>query len=653
MPESNIVKSPFFRLLLPLLAGIILQYHLDIKYLSIILFALGIGVMLFSFFLPPGKEYNYRWLFGAGSSLLLIAAGTFSTQLRQRDAGFDFRKGEQSYIGVVLDTPKEKPKSIAIEVLLSSSRSTSKKIVCYIHPNTTSRGLQPGDEIRLYGEIEPFKNTGNPDEFDYAAYMYNKGFSGYVYLPANRWEPTLKTKHTVQTYASKCKAEVLDFYRSLNLNDTQFSIISALTLGYKDEMPDDIKESFRTTGTAHVLATSGLHVGIIFSMIMFLFGFLHRKSGYYKLKFVFIILFLWMYAFLAGLSPSIVRACIMLTIYCFAEIFNRKGFSFNTIFAAAFLMLIFNPFSLFDIGFQLSFMAVISICYLQPKLSKLWEIENKYGRYVWQLFTLSMAAQIGTFALCLYYFGYFPTYFFVTNLFVPILAGAIIYLTIAIFFASMLPFVMNLLIIPLKFIILILTTLIQFFENLPLAKLDNPAIPLASVFLFIILIFSAAIFLRKKKASALIVSLSSIALLILIPLFLRLKSKENELWVLNRKEMPEIRWNYARIESQYSPDSINCQKLISFEGKRILSVSSMTPWIDKHSEEKFHVDYLHLCGNENFTLSSLSEIISFRSVILDATLSPKTSRKLAKECARLNINFYDVREHGAFCIASK
>lgn len=653
MNEDSIIKVPFFRLLLPLLSGILIQYYLDLKYWSIIPLVLGAGIMFLSFFISSGKQYSFRWLFGVGLSLFVIFIGAFITQIKQDEVNFHFSEKAESYQGVILDIPKVKSKSLSCEVMIvndDKNVNVSKKIICYFQPDGVSEDLMPGDEIRFHGEIQSFKNLGNSDSFDYQGYMYNKGFVGSIYLPVNRWEPTFETNHSLETIALKCRAEILSHFKSLGLSENEFAIVSALTVGYKDALSEDVKESFRATGTAHVLAVSGLHVGIIFAVISFLLGFIHRNSKIYRLKFVIIIILLWVYAFITGLSPSVVRACIMLSIFCIGEIMNRKGFSYNTIFAAAFLILVANPFSLFDVGFQLSFMAVLSIGYLYPKISGLWKLKNKIGSYGWNLFSLSLAAQIGTFPVCLYYFGYFPTYFFVTNVFIPPLVGVIIYLVLAVAIVSIIPvlkdYLLDTVLYILKALIEGMTRIIQFFENLPFAKIEDIKIPLVNVFLLLILIVTITRFIEERKARPLIVSLSIIILLFVIPIPDRIKENEDQLWVMNKREETQIRWNKNNSEFSYTPDSLDSYKYILLRDKRFLSISDNN-WNYEEPENKFHIDYLHLAKDEKLSLYALTKIYSVENVILDTSLPSKTTRRLIKECTELNLAYYNVREQGA------
>ncbi|MDH6355646.1 competence protein ComEC [Dysgonomonas sp. PH5-45] len=645
MKRDDILQAPFARLLLPLLAGILLQYYLNIKQWSIILFTFGVGLMLFSFFIPEKHKYPTRWLFGCGVSLFIVVVGVFFTYERQQKIDFLYSPKPQSHYGIVLDLPQHKPNSLACRVQL---KDVDKRVICYLEPDGVSESLQPGDAIRFYGLIEPFRNMGNPDDFDYAAYMRNQGYVGSLYLPVDRWEPMFETHHTIGTYALSCRSQIMRFYGSLGLDSLSLAVVSALTVGYRDTLPNDLKESFRATGTAHVLAVSGMHVLIVFAVIRFLLSFISRGSRFYWIKPVLTILLLWMYAFVTGLPPSVIRACLMLSVFCVGEVIHRKGFSYNTILLTAFFMLIYNPLNLFDVGFQLSFTAVLSIRYLYPKLIGLWAAENKAALYFRNVAAMSVAAQVGTLPVCLYHFGYFPTYFFVCNLFVVPLVEVIVYTTLVT--AVMGLFIpVTLLARILNFIIELLTSGIRFFETLPFAKLEVADVSLLTVVLLFVLIIGFTGFFVYKRAKLLIVGLSAVALLILTSLPDKLKTEGNSLIVYNRRASTEIRLVYENKEHTLTGDSLDAYKLLGLGGKRFLSVTG-NKWEGLLGDERFAVTYLHLYGNDAISLTALNDIIRPDTVILDGSFSAKTTKRLVKECCILNIPCFDIKESGAFKI---
>lgn len=649
-------KIPFLFLLIPLIAGILFQYYLKKEYLSIVFFLIGISAMLLSYFVPKDRQFSLRWLFGFGVIFVITGIGISATAYRQHLSAFSYSDEAGIYKGIVTDSPQEKPKTTAYRVYLPKE---DRQIVCYFQRDSLEASrLQPGDEFLFNGKIQPFRNMGNPDDFDYVRYMYNQGFVGSVYVSSDSYKVTGKVSSSFKYQALRCRQVILDFYKSLDFNDTEYAILSALTLGYQNDLTDDLKQGFRTTGTVHVLSVSGLHVGIIYVMIAFLFGFIRRSAKYYWIKPLLIILLLWVYAFITGLPPSVVRASAMLSIFCTSEIFGRKNFSMHALFIAAFFMLLVNPFSLFDIGFQLSFMSVLSILYLQPRVSALAKVENKYIKNIWQMLTLSLVAQLATFPICLYYFGTFPTYFFIANLVIVPLVSLIMYavggIALAEVLSLMLPdlsfYFYYLPVKALQWLVHLMTSAIRIFENLPHALIQDMKITFADLLLIFVIITGILIFLIYRKSKSFIIALSAILVLLGSHIYNNLKTKPDILTVYNRRQATEVKWNIGNSEGCLSDSDISAgYKYIGFHDNNILILSSDV-WYKKETQDKFNVDNLILTHDSNFSLYSLTQLFNIKSVVLDASLSVYSRYRLAKECQKLNIPCHDVAQSGAFSL---
>ena len=615
-------------------------------------FLTGSTAMLLSFLIREKFQYRLRWLFGAGVFLFIMCIGIESTALCQDRSKFTFPDNYKTYRGVVTDSPQDKPRSTAYKVFLPEYE---KQVVCYFQKDSlTDKQLHPGDEFLFYGKIQPFRNMGNPDDFDYVRYMYNQGFAGSAYVGARLWKATGKTSSNLKHKGLNCRRQIMDFYQSLGFNETEYGILSALTLGYQDALADDLKQSFRTTGTVHVLSVSGLHTMIIFMMISFLLNFIKRGTKYYWIKPLLIIILLWVYAFITGLPPSVVRASGMLTVFCTAEIFRKKNFSLHALFIAAFFMLLINPFSIFDIGFQLSFMSVLSILYLHPKASALWKVENKYLKKVWQMFTISIVAQLATFPICLYYFGTFPTYFFITNLFIVPMVSLITYAVGFVALAKILSIALPdfssyfyyLPVKALQLLVHLMTSAIRFFEGLPYALIDNMKISASSLILVFLVIIGFILFWIYKKPKALITGLAAVFIMLLLNIYDNQKETPETFMVYNRHQSTEIRWNNNLI----GKDSIIPDYKFVETGKYKTLIISSNIQKGKVSNTKYEVDNLILTTDENHSLYSLTEILSPKNVILDGSLSAIARRRLSKECQKLNIPYHDVVENGAFSL---
>jgi competence protein ComEC len=201
-------------------------------------------------------------------------------------------------------------------------------------------------------------------------------------------------------------------------NPESQQIAAALILGQKENLDRDIKNAYSETGTMHILAVSGLHVGIIYAILLFPLKGIRLKSNQRKVYLTGVILLIWVYAVLTGFSPSVIRAATMFSLFTAGQMRKRKPSSFNILAFSAMLMITFNPAVIYEVGFQLSYAAVAGILLIQPLILRYWLPPNRVLEYGWQLTTVSIAAQLGTFPLSVYYFHIFPSYFLLANLIV-------------------------------------------------------------------------------------------------------------------------------------------------------------------------------------------------------------------------------------------
>lgn len=648
-------KTPFLYLLIALVAGILLQYYgLNIIW-SIIVFLFGGAVILFSFLPKINRQFSYRWLFGLGTLFIFLSIGSFTTYVKQEKLNYVLPDSTSTYVGYVTNTPQEKPRSIACKVYLIQEDIN---VVCYLQKDSVKSYPNVGDEIIFKGELQAFKNRGNPDDFDYERYMYNQGFLASVYLPSSYWIQTGRVEQSFSVLALQLRQKIMDLYTVLGFTDDEKAILSALTLGYQDTLSDDLKQSFRATGTVHVLSVSGLHVGIIYGVIIFLLGFVKRTSRYHWIKPMLVILLLWLYAFVTGLPPSVIRASTMLTVFCIGEIFDRKGNSLNNLFIAAFLMLLYNPFQLFDIGFQLSCLSVLSILVLHPLLITWWKPQNRFIFTLWSLLAISLSAQLATFPLCMYYFGTFPTYFFLTNLLIVPLVSLITYGVIGILALWKLLTLISLsttVLLPLakivKGLVGVMVNSIRFFENLPHALVQNIDVP----FFALVLIYTATICLliawARQNSKFLIISLSVVLLLLGYNGYKQWnKEKEHHLIVYNDNTKTRIEYkNRGQVQSLDSLLIVENNPVLQLDKKKVLIVNRT---INKEliSSHPYDVNYVIVTGSEYQRLHDLEKLYKIDTLILDGSLTSYVKRQLTKECENRSIPYYDVSKNGAYRI---
>ncbi|HPD26843.1 MAG TPA: ComEC/Rec2 family competence protein [Paludibacteraceae bacterium] len=469
-------RLPFFLLLVALASGILLYHWLGFREVLFgALVCLGVVAIVLSFcFRRPEISYRFRWLFGCGFLLLIVLLGCFVTHRNETKQHFPFDGQQGVYRVEMLENPIEKPRSMLCRVRLLQridsvgTVSLHNKAILYLAKDSLAAQLVAGDVLLVSAAVTQPRPSGNPEAFDYSLYLRRQGFAGTSFVSAQRWQKVGHSeKFSILAMADKSRQYLLDIYKKLGIDGDEFGMLAALTLGYKDALAPELRESFSTTGAMHVLAVSGLHVGIIFVVFGFLFSFMDRWRLGKRLKPIVIIFLLWCYAFITGLSPSVLRSSVMFSCMVLSGVFGRKSNTYNNIFLSAFFLLFFNPNLLFDIGFQLSYSAVLAIVYFQPKIAGLIYVKNRWLRWAWELAAVSLAAQLGTAPFSVFYFHQFPNYFLLSNFVVIPAATLILYAAVALFVFSPVPYVNVAVAFVLKWILKIMYACIVWIEHLP------------------------------------------------------------------------------------------------------------------------------------------------------------------------------------------
>ena len=377
------------------------------------------------------------------------------------------------------------------------SIQTGGKSIFYLNKDSLSAKLLPGD-ILEFKNIQ-FKNLtyhNNPGQFDYATFLrfHQIHYANYI----NEWDKKGSTFNFLR-YPTLIRNKALEVLKENVIIKSHFPIVSALVLGYKDELSNHTKHSFSSTGAMHVLAVSGLHVGIIYFIlksIITLFTFYQRNLVFRN---ILLLIGIWIYALITGMSPSVLRACTMLSFLIIAEVFNRNTNVYNVLSASAILLLIINPYLIMQVGFQLSYLAVLGILYIQPKMEKIWAPKYWLIQKIWTITTVSIAAQISTFPLGLLYFHQFPNYFLISNLVVIPAAFLILSLGILIIVLSFSKIIVGFISYLLQHVLNSLLLVIRHIESIPGSLTEGLSISIFETMLIYLFIASILISLKLKK----------------------------------------------------------------------------------------------------------------------------------------------------------
>ncbi len=514
-------QFPLFRLLLPFMAGIIAGIHELQRWntaFGLILIAMLLLALGFSMFV---KTYNYRWVHGAFALILSFFLGLTLVQvelenIRQSDL-HKFRR-KQKWLVETLESPVEKENSykILVKVLMSDSAMIKpERAILYLEKDSTlADNITYGNRLVVWAKWQRPPKPTNPDQFDYRKFLERNGilYQAYVQTDFVQQLEGYQVKD-LRGLVFRLRKKLLNSLESHGFDGAEFSIAAAILLGQDNTMDPRLRSDFAAVGAMHILCVSGLHVGVIFLILEQLLRFLnHRKRGPYT-RAVLIIVLIWFYAALTGLEPSVLRASAMVSFVVIGKTIRRPTSVYNSLAASAFVLLIIDPLIISQIGFQLSYLAVLSIVAFQPVFYRMWLPRNKIIDRIWAITTVSIAAQLGTFPLAIHYFHIFPVYFLITNLIVIPLSSFIIYAGILFFISSFFHPAAWLFSKVLWGLIWFLNNSVLLIESLPSSALDFlnlTALQILLVYLSVILIY---LWLINANRNALVISFLSLFLL--------------------------------------------------------------------------------------------------------------------------------------------
>ena len=443
-------KVVALRLLLPFVGGIAVERFCQTAIPGIELILALLMVLLIYLAHRRGIRAAF-WRFGSVVFVVLSLLGYYLANehrlnLRSDHIGHFIGEQATSVVGHIGETPILKNGNFRFTLQVEATgsadtvRSVQGDILVYLRADSTT-GNRPryGDRVSFRGNIREVASAKNPHAFDYANYLAQQNIFHQVYLKPDKLitldsgggSALLRTAYDLRT-------QFVNILRA-HLPDAQaFSVGSALILGYKDEMDPEVRDTYAATGAMHVLAVSGLHVGIVAMILNFIFKtWLEPRNARWRLyKLPLVLAGIWAFALLTGLPPSVQRAAMMFSLLTLGDSLDKNRNIYNTLVISAILLLAWNPALLFDVGFQLSYSAVFGIIHFQPKLAQLWKPRYRAVDILWQLTTVSVAAQLFTLPLSLYYFHQFPVYFWLSGLVVVQAATLILSLGILLFAVS-------------------------------------------------------------------------------------------------------------------------------------------------------------------------------------------------------------------------
>ena len=555
------------------------------------------------------------------------------------------------------------------EIITINGVKTNGKILLIIPINNSLKTLTIDDLILTNSSISEIRKPLNPHQFDYAKYMRLLG----VYHQIRAFEDELlfhkKGTSSLRGLAENSRNHIIKKLKSHAFNPKELSIIQALLLGQKRDIDKDVYKNYAAAGAIHILAVSGLHVGILYLIISFILRFIEALPKGKPLKSILILIILWGFALIAGLSPSVVRAVSMFSFFAIAQSLERPTNSFNTLFLSYFFLLLMKPLWLFHIGFQMSYLAVFFIIWVQPKLYKYYVPKFYVDKLIWSILTVTFSAQLGILPLSIYYFHQFPGLSFITNLVILpflgiILGGGILIIVLALF--NNLPNVFTTLY---NYLIELLNSFISRVAHQEQFVIQDIFFSEGKLITSYILIICVILYWKKRTILKLKYVFISLIFFLGNHIWDVKTTSKNQMIIFNKNRKTLIGFKEGKSLRVFNNDTLKNYKndypikgyRISENIKNYSEHSLLKTWAYHHKNivvidslgvypNSKKIAIVLLIKNPKINLNRLIDSMKPKLIITNGSNYPYLKKQWKNTCYKREISFYDISEKGAFIL---
>jgi len=693
-------QYPFVRLLLPLIAGIAVASIAGSTFILPSGYILASLIVVIALAILSWRYLNWRrrWIFGCGLFLFIMICGYELTLLKTEKLnnaffGKYYQPGDL-WTARLTEPIQEKDNSNKAVVMVTGINkkgrwvATRGKAIVYFGKDTLSSALRYGDCLMLGAKLSNVKPPYNPWQFDYQNYLANKGVYHQAFAYPQSWQRLKSGEGSpLYAFAYRLRDKFLRIFEQNGIRDKEYAVGSALILGYTDKLDADLMKEYSGSGAMHILSVSGLHVGVIYLVLNYLLFFMNKRRSTRLIKELILFTCIWYYALLTGLSPAVLRATTMFSFVIVGNILNRHANIYNSLAASAFFLLLVNPWFITDVGFQLSYLAVAGIVMLQRNIYNLWLPENRLLDQIWQLVAVSIAAQMTTFPLSLFYFHQFPNYFLITNLIAIPLSSLVIYSGMLVLLMSPIAWLSHFFSHLMVWLLTALNFIVKYIEELPFAMFQHVFISRAEMFLCYLIIFSLVVYFSVFQKIYFRLALAGLFVLI-FSLFIRTVQQTNQqkfivysvkkssafdfidgkqhLFLTDTSLFSDDKalsfniqnnWFALGLRKHYAlPFSDNQQLTINHifkKGHFVQLGDQRFAIIDPSFHKiaipcKLKVNYLIVSHNPEFKISDLLHQYDPGMVIFDSSNPLYKIKKWQQECQHLGLPSYSVPESGAF-----
>ncbi|WP_419800693.1 ComEC/Rec2 family competence protein [Mucilaginibacter sp.] len=673
-------ENPFLVLLMPLLAGIFLGvvFPFDglLIALKIIIYANVLVFFLLNLTYQKWKIYRKPWLGSVIIHVFLFCCGIlFAEQNKEINQNNHFSKQKaDALLLIIKQEPRQNGDLLRFNARVAhtvfrgkiSAASGSLLVTLKLNPNQKTQ-LSYGDELLVSNQYKPVDAPFNPAEFNYKMWLQHQNIYFQTYLNPNQYQFIAADKgNPVIANSLKIRKLMVDKFQHYLHNQNAIAVASTLILGYRADLSQDVLQAYSKTGTMHVLSVSGMHVALVYLIIELLLRFLTHKRSTVLLKAFISIALIWFYALLSGFSPAVCRAAVMISFVICGKTYNRHISMLNILLVSAFMLLLYNPNFITDVGFQLSYLAVFGLILLQPVIKNSLNIKQKYLRKLWSLLSVSLTAQIITFPLSVFYFHQFPVYFLLSNLFIVLPSMLIMYIGITFLAFSHVPIIAKPLAFLLEKTIIGMNSGLFWIENIRFGSWDKLWISTAEYLLLYAII--ACVFCWTVYRKNLLLKLNAVFIILFLAGFSykRFRSANqqeivilnlrknfglickngNEAFVITDLQTSDKSFRYSvqpfldscRAENihllkpgqDFSNAVFSRQKsLLQFKNKLIFIVDRQ--FEQQHFLQKIKADVVLITGNPKISLNQITRNLIFDLLVVDATNPDYRVKKLTEE----------------------
>jgi len=695
-------QFPVVRVILPFMAGIAVVLITGIPQSISLQIIIALWLILFFYSLLAKRlwKFSTRWFFGLVTSVFMFMLGCQLTILHNElhyASHFSKIKGARVFIAKIAEPLTEKERSFKTVLKLKCAVTGDGEVYCtgkilaYLKKDSTANYPKYGQTILFSGNIGEISPPQNPGAFDYKRYMAASNIYHQIFLKPGQLQVTnAPVEWNLKAQAQDIRDYFLNILKKNGLSGQEYAVAAALILGQEDNLDAETMREYSGAGVMHILSVSGLHVGIVYMVLNFLLGFLNRNRTTIIIKTLLIIAIIWFYALITGFSPSVARSAAMFTIVLLAILVDRNSHIINSLAISALILLAYNPFYLLNIGFQLSYIAVAGIVFIYDWIYQRINPATWIGDKIWQIVAISLAAQIATIPISLFYFHQLPSYFLAANIVAIPLSSLVIYSGMLVLTTSFVPVISNFLGFVTAELLKLLNGSIAWIENLPYAVISGIPFRISEMLIlyFALIMLMLAIAYRQKLA--LMMAMASLIVFFGIRTIYELNSqKQQKFIVYSANKNSVIEWidgteAYVLADSLFRSDPVR-QDFVLKRSNTALGVkktffielranddsvvhhapafvSSANNYLIKNtlvtvlndipknvrSSHPLKVSYLILRGNITGSLMNIMQLYDPQCVILDGNVPYGKSLRWLTDGKQAGIQVYSVRQNGAF-----